>query len=77
MSKALGDQLYINPYNRDGDYWTGKIKSIGAKGVKYTTYNICDIVVYHNNHILGTSDFEGFRVHIVNFQNIRKIEGVY
>jgi len=77
MSEALGDSLYINPIERDGDQWTGKVVSRGYKVIKETTYYECDLVIYDDADIVNRPKYNGKRVHNVWFQNITKIEGVY
>jgi hypothetical protein len=74
---ALGDQLYVEPFYRDGDKWTGNIIDRGAKVIKFSTYTICDVVEYQTKDIIKTISVDGKPVHIIYFQNIRKIEGVY
>ena len=77
MSEAMGDGVYINPIERDGDQWSGRVVSRGYKVSKETTYYLCDLVVYDNADIVSTPKYNGKRVHNVWFQNITKIEGVY
>jgi hypothetical protein len=77
MNRAVGDYLFIKPIERDGDQWSGNIVDRGVKVIKFTTYYECDLVIYNNDNIYMTTTYEGSRVHIVSFQNIRKIEGVY
>ena len=75
--KALGDQLYIIPSVHNGSSWIGKIVDRGASSIKFSTYNICDKVVYQSQNIIKSAVFEGKSVHVISFENIRKIEGVY
>jgi len=77
MSEALGDSLFIDPIERDGDQWTGHVLSRGAKVVKETTIYDCDLVIYDNANIVSMPKYNGKRVHNVWYQNIIKIEGVY
>jgi hypothetical protein len=74
---ALGDQLYVEPFHREGDIWTGNIIDRGAKAIKFSTYTICDVVEYQTKDIIKTISVDEKPVHIIYFQNIRKIEGVY
>lgn len=75
--RALGDQLFVIPCIKDGDQWIGKIVDRGAKVVKFSTYNICDKIIYNKNDIIRSDIFENKSVHVISFENIRKIEGVY
>ena len=75
--EALGDQLFIEPTYRDGDDWEGNIVDRGAKAIKFSTYSTCDIVQYQTKDIIKTINLNGKPAHIVSFENIRKIEGVY
>ena len=77
MSEALGDFLFIDPIERDGDQWTGKVVSRGYKVIKETTYYECDLVIYDDVDIVNRPIYNGKRVHNVWFQNITKIEGIY
>jgi len=77
MSEAVGNSLYINPIEKNGDQWTGRVVSRGIKVVKNTTYYECDLVVYKDVDIVSKPKYNGVRVHKVMFQNITKIEGVY
>jgi hypothetical protein len=77
MSEALGDSVFIEPIERDGDQWTGNIVSIGAKTSSNSTYHICDVVVYQDMDIRRTVTYDGVRVHDVFFDKLRRIEGIY
>jgi len=74
---ALGDQLYVLPSVRDGNQWIGKVVDRGAKALKFSTYGICDKVIYNQSDVIKSEVFENKQVHVIAFQNIRKIEGVY
>lgn len=74
---ALGDQLYIEPTFRDGNLLEGNIIDRGAKAITFSTYSICDIVEYNIKDIIKTISIDNKPVHIISFENIRKIEGVY
>jgi hypothetical protein len=77
MSEALGDFVFVSPRNLDGTTWTGRVVSRGAKVIKYSTYYECDLVTYTDANIERTTSYNGDTVHIVSFENITKIEGVY
>lgn len=77
MNNALGDYVFVDYIEEQDGWWTGHIVDRGAKVIKYSTYYECDLVVYHNDDIYDTTVFEGSPVHIVSFENIQKIEGVY
>lgn len=77
MSSALGDSVYINPLEREGDIWTGRIVDRGVKASTFGGYSECDWITYHDKDIVNKPKYEGSRVHNVMFQNIRKIQGVY
>jgi len=77
MSEAVGDFVYVNPIEQDGNLWTGHIVSRGWKVSKYTTLYECDLVTYNDGDIIETLLYEGDTVHKLWFQNITKIEGVY
>lgn len=77
MSEALGDAVFVSPRNLSGTEWTGRIVSRGAKVIKFSTYYECDQVRYYDSAIERTATYDGDTVHVVDFRNIRKIEGVY
>ena len=77
MSEAQGNHLYALPTEREGDQWTGNIKSIGGLVEVNTTYRKCNIIIYNDSDILDTVMYKGEMVHKLWFQNITKIEGVY
>lgn len=77
MNRALGDYLFIKPIEQTGNQWTGNVVDRGAKVIKFTTYYDCDLVIYNDEDIYITTTYEGNTVHVVKFQNIQKIEGVY
>lgn len=74
---ALGDQIFVIPSIKDGEQWIGKIVDRGAKVLKFSTYSICDRVIYNKSDIIRSDIFENKAVHVISFENIRKIEGVY
>lgn len=75
--EAVGDFIYSLPVEKDGDDWSGRIKSIGGKVQINTTYRKCNYVTYFDSDIVDTLMFEGEMVHKLWYQNIIKIEGVY
>lgn len=77
MSEALGDFIYSNPIEQDGEIWSGHIVSRGWKVSTNTTYYECDLITYKDSDIVETLTYEGDRVHKLWYQNIIKIEGVY
>ena len=77
MSEALGDFVYVDPIEQDGDQWTGHIVSRGWKVITNTTYYECDLVTYKDADIVEPLTYDGYRVHKLWYQNIIKIEGVY
>lgn len=77
MNEALGDYVFIEPIERDGDQWTGKIVATGAKVIVYSTYHICNIVTYQDMDIRRTVTYNELRVHEITFEKITKIEGIY
>ena len=77
MSEALGDQVFIEPIELNGDTWTGKVVDRGFKVIKYTTIYECNLVTYNVNDIVKSTKYGGVTVHIVMYQNTIKIEGVY
>ena len=77
MNNALGDYVFSNPIEQDGDMWSGHIVDRGFKVIKFSTYYQCDLIIYNDADIYDTTIFEGERVHIISFENISKIEGVY
>ena len=77
MSEVEGNQLYALPIEREGDEWTGNIKSIGGLVEVNTTYRKCNIIIYNDSDIIDTVMYKGEMVHKLWFQNITKIEGVY
>jgi hypothetical protein len=74
---ALGDQLFVIPSVKDGENWIGKIVDRGFKVLKFSTYNICDKVIYNKNDVIRSDIFENKAVHVISFKNIKKIEGIY
>ena len=77
MSRAVGNFVYVNPIEQDGNLWSGHIVSRGSVVCKETTLYDCDLVTYHDGCIVEHLKYEGNRVHKLWFQNITKIEGVY
>jgi len=77
MSEALGNYVYSLPIERDGNEWTGTIKSIGAMVEKFTTYRICNFIIYNDSDIIDTLMYGSDMVHKLWSENINKIEGVY
>lgn len=77
MSEAVGDFVFVSPRNLEGTTWTGRVVSRGFKVIKYSTYYECDLVTYDDIHIAKTALYDGDTVHVVSFENITKIEGVY
>lgn len=77
MSEPVGDFLYSNPSELNGNVWSGRIVATGYKVDKFTTYRKCDFITYNNDDIVETLTYEGNQVHKLWCQNIVKIEGVY
>ena len=77
MNEAMGNYLYSLPTEREGDQWTGNIKSVGGLVEKNTTYRKCNIIIYNDSDIVDTLMFEDNMVHKLWSENIMKIEGVY
>ena len=77
MSEPVGDFLYSRPLELDGNRWRGRIVATGFKVDKFTTYRVCDFILYNDEDIVETVMYEGEQVHKLWYQNIVKIEGVY
>lgn len=77
MTNAQGDQIFITPITKENDTWTGQIVDVGFKAQKFSTYKLCNWVMYEDEDIIRNAKFQGDMVHIVAFQNIRKIHGIY
>jgi hypothetical protein len=77
MINALGDQVFITPIKKEDDVWTGQIVDLGFKVTKFSTYKLCNWVRYDDEDIIKNAKFQGDMVHIISFENIRKIEGIY
>lgn len=77
LNRAVGDYVFIRPIELNEGQWSGNIVDRGAKVITYTTYYPCDLVLYNNDDIYMTTKFEGNTVHVVSYENIIKIEGVY
>ena len=61
----------------DRKEWMGRVVDNGAKVIIYSTIHECDEVKYYDSDIYNTTIYGSVTVHVVSFQNIRKIEGVY
>jgi hypothetical protein len=77
MINALGDQVFITPISKENNIWTGQIVDIGFKVQKFSTYKLCNWVTYEDENIIRNAKFQGDMVHIVSFENISKIHGIY
>lgn len=78
MTNALGDQVFVTPISRDDNgVITGQISDLGFKVQKFSTYKLCNWVTYNENDIIKNIKFQGDMVHVVSFENIRKIQGIY
>lgn len=73
MSEMEENCLYVLPSEREGDQWTGNIKSIGGLVEKNTTIRKCNIIIYNDSDIVDTLMFEGEMVHKLWYENIMKM----